>query len=575
MMEDPVLPDNSVTLPRMTDAALQAVNRLMADKQYRIKVPAGLIPSRHDRINPDYIRYSLNDQVGHVQRCVASTLKLLPPGDQNAFLSRLASRDPLAPAVLQAARSIDIRQLSGILLRLQSQADEVDTVQMVPYIRTLFRSLLRVYYLGHAGVAQAYRAVYALALEEFVPADPAGYRLDAVAAIDEWRYIFDKLIPGLYPLLLRMTSSSLLNIHDLFYTNGSLLLAWLSLKPEDILIRRPQDAAQPVDENILNRPLPETVVDEQDGPVLPDDVQEGLSILERLFPEAGWDRLEDYPDLCPYFQPIAQFQDGFNQLAPDNPLHLTMILLWVLEQLFYGLRSIKFEPVKVISPREEAEPVETILEEWILYQEQIFEKQFIPDLKEFTHQIYTQPEYYKNQYGRRLLSNMYSLMKNVYLPFLNIRMYAISRPAKDEALAPFYVRVGTLKRLLSRYNQQVHEILEMQSGVRTGSVAGIENPWAGYRFEIENPVSKRLDALCGGKQSKSRTNDLLLDWTLKILAVLDWWINDRDSPAYKSDPSHLYRVVEPDSRVPAFGVKARTDVGALFARKLKESTPDA
>lgn len=573
MKDNPELPENSLSLPRMIDTDLQAIHRLMADRQYRIKLPMGLIPSRHDRINPSFIRYSLNDQVGHLQRCVACTAKLLPPADQG-FMQGLAQRDPLAPAVLQATCSIDVRQLSGILLRLQSQAEEIETVQMIPYVRTVFRSLLRVYYLGFPGVAQAYRTAFALALDEFLPADLAGYRIDTVAAIDEWRYIFDKLIPNLYPLLLRMTSSSLLNFHDLFYTHGSLLLAWLSLNPNSILIRRPQDVAQPVDDQILSRPLPETAVEDA-GFALPEDVQEGLAILERLFPEAGWDRLQDYPDLCPYFQPIAQFQDGFNQLAPENPVHLTIILLWVLEQLFYGLRSIKFEPIKVISPREEAEPVEKILEEWILYQEQIFEKQFIPDLKEFTHQIYTQPEYYKNQYGRRLLSNMYSLMKNVYLPYLSIRLYAIARPAKNEALAPFYVRVRTLKRLLDRYNFQVHKILDMQSGARVGSVPGIENPWATYRFEIENPVSKRLDALCGGKQSKNRTNDLLLDWALKILAVLDWWINDRDSPAYKSDPSHLYRVVEPGSRVPAFRIKERTDVGALFARKLKERYPDA
>jgi len=51
--------------------------------------------------------------------------------------------------------------------------------------------------------------------------------------------------------------------------------------------------------------------------------------------------------------------------------------------------------------------------------------------------------------------------------------------------------------------------------------------------------------------------------------VLDWWVNDKESPAYRKNPEHLYRVLEPGSSVPAFGVKARTDIEALFAKTLR------
>ncbi len=560
------------SLPQMSDTALQAVNRLMADKTYRIKTGAGLLRERTDRINPDFVQYVLNDYVGHVQKCVASTRKMLPPEEQTAFYARLRDKEPMAMQVMQIARTIDVRQLSGILLRLQTNPTEVQTLHLVPFMRVLFRPLLRVYYLGSAVVARCYRSVYALVLEEFVPADPASYRMDVASAVDEWRYIFEKVIVGLYPLLLRMTSTTVMNMHDLFYTRGSLLLSWLGLDAGEILIVRNSDVLSgDKNDDILNRPVVAAAEGSNQDSVIPDDVQRGLELLENLFPEAGWERLDEKPDLCPYFQPIFQFQDGFNQLSPENPMHLTIVLLWILEQLFYGLRLIKFEPIKVISSREEPEPVEKILEDWILYLETIFEKTFVPELKEFTHQIYTQPEYHKNQYGRRLLSNMYSLMKNYFLPFYDIRMYAITRPLKDEPLAPFYLRVKNLHRVLEKYHGQITEVMETHKGQAVGAVPGVLNPWENYKFDIENPVSKRLDALCGGKQSKLRTNALLLDYTLHILSVLDWWLNDRDSFAYQSDPAMLYRETESGSKIPAFGVKPRTDITDIFLKKLKEN----
>jgi len=103
------------------------------------------------------------------------------------------------------------------------------------------------------------------------------------------------------------------------------------------------------------------------------------------------------------------------------------------------------------------------------------------------------------------------------------------------------------------------------------SVPGVMNPWEQYKFDIANPVSRRLDAICGGKTSKIRTNAMLIHSTLMILNVLDWWINDRTSFAYQESPEYLYRVIEPGSSVPAFGVQARTDVETLFIRHLKEN----
>lgn len=558
------------TLPVISDKELLEMNQLMVDKRYRIKLPAGFLRlDRAEKINPDFVLYTLNDYLGHIQKCVASTRKMLPFDDNARFYSKLEKVDETGYKLVMLVKNIDIKQLSAMLLVLQRNPRDVTMMQLVPLIHLLFQSLIIVYYLGATEVSRKYKNVYSFVLKEVIPEDPEGLKSHTSSAIEEWHYIFDQIYTGLYPLVLRMCSPAMLTMHQLFYAHGSRVLAWLRISPSVVLIKNDQneDRKAEVEEAL---PEPEISADEENEvEQVPDEVQEGLAILEKLFPEAGWDVMETMPDLCPYFQPILQFQDGFTQLAPENPLHQTMILLWILEELFQGLRLIKFEPLQPLSALEDTEDINTILEEWILYQENVFDKNFSLDLKEYTHQIYTQPEYYKNPYGRKLLSNMYTLLKTAFLPYFDIRLYGSAKMPKDDRLPPFFIRVIRLKKLLSRYNYAIQSAAPGSEQNATGSVPGVQNPWATYKFDIPNPVSKRLDAICGGKYIKSRTNALLIQYTLSILNVLDWWINNKESFAYKQAPDYLYRVIEPGSAVPAFGVKARTDVESLFLRHLK------
>jgi len=556
-------------LPVLADKELTAMNQLMMDSRYKIKSAASFLRTdRSDRVNPDFILYTLNDYLGHLQNCVASTKKMLPFETNAPFYENLAKYDPVAFKLVSIIRSIDIKMLGGMLLQLQKAPRETTVSQLIPFVSLLFQSLIRVYYLGAPGIAKKYRTIYSFILKECCPADPEGLKQYTSSAIAEWHYIFDQICNGLYPLVLRMASPVMLTQTQLFYANGSRVLAWLQVAPAEILIVK--DGEGDKTENVPAPPpvkeLPEEAFDTVE---VPPEVQEGIDILERLFPEAGWKDLGTMPDFCPYFQPILQFQDAFSQLAPDNPLQATLILLLILEELFQGLRLIKFVPMQPLSAIDESEDLNKILEEWILYQEIVFDKNFSADLKEYTHQIYTQPEYNKAPYGRTQLSNMYTLIKTMFLPYFDIRLYGTAKIQKDDRLPPFYLRVLRLKRLLGRYYEEIRAAPPGSDVNTTGSLPGIQNPWGQYKFDIANAVSKRLDALCGGKHSKTKTNAVLIRYTYLILCVLDWWINDKNSYAYQNTPDYLYRVTEPGKSVPAFGIKVRTDVDAVFLKHLK------
>ncbi len=564
--------NHPVTLPEVDDKVLQEMNQLMADRRYRIKQPVGLFKvDKADLASQEFVLYTLNDYMGHIQQCIAATRKMLPFQNQAKFLQDLAEITPAGAQVLSVVNQIDLRKISAELLRLQESPREVTVARLIPFMRLLFRPLIKVYYLGPEGMAKVYRSIYLYITKKMVPADPEGLKQGTSTAIEKWYYILETVCTGLYPLLLRMTSPAMLTMYQLFYTRGSRLLSWLDVVPEEVLL--PKDIPDTVKFKIEDEAEKQEKEkqQEEDEDQVPEDVVEGLDLLERLFPDAGWDRLETLPDMCGYFQPILQFQDAFTQLAPDNPLHQTMILFWILEELYQGLRLIKFEALAPISSKDDVEDIQPILEQWILYQETIFDKTLSPELKSYTHQIYTQPNFHKTPYGRKLLSSMYTMIKNMFLPHFDVRMYGYARLPKDDRLPPFYIRVRRLKRLLARYNEALGPWPPNPGNDPEASVPGVMNPWEMYKFDIANPVSKRLDALCGGKTSKIRTNALLIHSTLTILNVLDWWINDRKSFAYRDSPEYLYRVIEPGSSVPAFGVQARSDVETLFIKHLKEN----
>jgi hypothetical protein len=559
----------SESLPQLSDKDLLAMNQLMADKKYRIKLPSNfLISDRSDKVNPDFILYTLNDYLGHIQKCVASTKKMLPFDDNSFFYEKLQQQDLLGYKIISIVKNVDLKNLSGMLIKLQRKPHEVTIQHLIPFVHQLFQFLIRIYYLGSPIVSKKYKSLYALIQRELVPLDPLGLKDHTTSAIEEWHYIFDSICSGLYPLVLRMCSAEMLGQHQLFYSKGSRVLAWLHVPPGDILIYNEKEAEKKAPVTVLP-PKEEQIIEADTKEPLPLEVQEGLKVLELLFPEAGWEKLENMPDMCPYFQPIFQFNDGFTQLAPDNPLQLSLILLAILEELFQGLRLIKFVALQPQSQLDEIEDINKILEDWILYQEIVFNKNFCVDLKEYTHQIYTQPEYNKSPYGRMLLSNMYTLIKTSFLPYFDIRLYGTAKLQKDDRLPPFFLRVMRLKRLLERYHNSIKAASPVREADLSGSVPGIQNPWDMYKFDISNPVSRRLNAICGGKNSKIKTNALLIQYTLSILNVLDWWINDKYSYAYNNTPEYLYRVIEPGNPIPAFGVKSRTDAEAIFMKHLK------
>ena len=76
-----------------------------------------------------------------------------------------------------------------------------------------------------------------------------------------------------------------------------------------------------------------------------------MPILQnQMFPEAGFDRIDEHPDMYPYFQPLFHFKDGFNMLSPENPIQVICVLQHIIEGLAFTTPSLP--PLPAEPPRQ-------------------------------------------------------------------------------------------------------------------------------------------------------------------------------------------------------------------------------
>jgi hypothetical protein len=157
-----------------------------------------------------------------------------------------------------------------------------------------------------------------------------------------------------------------------------------------------------------------------------------------------------------------------------------------------------------------------------------------------------------------------------FFPYLHFDYMMSTPPLRKSDDKPFYVAVRDLRRLLTGVAAGI------EAGVKNGGAAkaaicdGIDNPWTPYLFQIPNPLSRRLDALLGGRQPRRKNNAALVFYTLSVATVLDSLINDKDSWAYRTGAGKLYRSVEGEGAKPQFGVDLKIDADAIFKRVMKE-----
>ncbi|MGI5173081.1 hypothetical protein H0R92_05715 [Treponema sp. OMZ 840] len=563
------LPSKKYRLPVLNNRQRQLFDKLMISQEYRIRPAPGFFAMLFsfgrggpERVSDSFIKNDLTAHLQHIDSFIESiqSLVLALP---NTYKNKINKDDDFIFRALRIIYNWDTLPVKQELSAVKKKTSWILIEDMVPFVKELYRPLIQLYFLGEMQMTRIIKKLYGWTLETQSAKNENIQHLNAARqAASEWLYIFGQIIKGVYPLLMRMCVNEFESYPEFYTKRISEIMRFLEITKYDIILPKKDTDSKKERRSETDEKKEEQTKDT----VHKEHAQEGkqslilqsLGVLEKLFPEAGWLHLADYPDMYPYFQPLYSFPDGFNLLAPTNPLQVTIVLLRIIEDFFQGCRNIPLGQADVGDNPFEQDNLQKVFADWTQYREVLFDKIMVPNLKEYVNQAYTQGDFHTSRYGKRELSNWLWQTKYYFHPHLVFEISFIERPRIDNTYIPLPERIRAL----------VHLFSDM---IRQADAAEISLPLnlsAAYSFDVENSISYRLNLLLGGSKSKERTNLNLMKYTLCALRVLDWWINDRESLAYAREISIPYRTSD-GSTQPLLSVPLRTDQRDVFLRNLR------
>ena len=560
------------SLPELNPKERHLMDRIMMSEDYKIKSNYGLFnfvrkfkKNGDELVRKSFIEFNIQKHTEHLQEFI-TTVKSIIQIAPETYKAKILSSEEDKFRFLRTVGSWTMKDIKKYLFELQDIADECTVDRMVPFVREMYRYLLKIYYLGETKVSNFFKEIYA-DFAKYPKFDLKKAQLLSKTGITEWFYLYSQVIKGLYPLLMRMSSTKFDYFQDFFIVQTGNILTFLGLTKFDLLLpNKKSDKNQtPKEEPKQEEEKKAETEKKQESQKKSDLVEAGLKLLDNLFPQAGFNQIEKMPDMFPYFQPLYQFRDGYNLLAPENPLQITVTLLRITEDLFQGCRNIAFTEENEEDVSQNTEKLSSILSEWSVYREILFEKNYAEQLTDFVNNEYSQGDYKSTLFGKKMLTSILWQTKYNFLPYFEFEQLLLEKPKNDSQFRPMCIRVGFLLRYLTTLAKN------LDSAKGQGMVMGIQNPWVKYKFDIPNIVSKRMDVLLGAKRADgAATNANLIKYSLLVVAVLDWWVNNPSSPAYSTDSSKIYRI-NPEDGGPAFSVPTRTDQNKLFAERVKQN----
>ena len=551
-------------LPNVSKRVNTLIDKLMMSPDYKIKPNFGIFnflrnwqKNGAEKVLPELYEYSIKQKIEHMESfiTVIKTLIQIAPA---TYKSKIANGSEPKFKFLRMVASWSLQPIKTEFLNLENAPAPLIVADFIPLIRAIYKPLITIYYFGENKIPKLIKEIYS---DEVAYPDAPQEKLSGFAkqAITEWLYITSEIIKKLYPLLMRMSGNNYDSYPSFFNTQVAQILKFVGLHKFDLLLpEKPKE--QPVEQKKSKvAPPPQKGIKDS-------TVTTGLKLLEQLFPQSGFDNIENHPDLYPYFQPIYNFLDGFNLLSPQNPIQTIMVLQRIIEDCFQGCRNIRF--VEPEQQKQGAESINSIIDEWSAYREDNFERLYCEPLIEFVNTLYSQPDYDKSHIGKKTITNL--LWQNTYhfMPNFKFDQLLLEHPANESKYRPMFHRTDYARKFLTAVVNECDA-----AAANRGPCKLIQNPWEHYQFDISNEVSKRLDVILGAQNKTPKTNANnanLLKYTLCFISVLDWWINNPDSPAYQTDPMEIYRISSVDGK-PQFSVEERNDQNKLFIEAIKAS----
>ncbi len=566
----------AANLPTISSKDNAKIDKLMMSDAFAIKPNYGLFnflkklaKDGSEKVIPEFAEITLKAHLDHINAFI-SVIKTIIQISPDTYKAKIQNDTAQKFKFLRKVSEWSTRDAKLAFVNLETLQDTPVVADLVPFVKAVYRLLITIYYVGEPMVIRIIKEIYADLLH-YPNADKDKFSRFAKEAITEWMYLYTRIIRGLYPLLMRMCGTPYDEFPHFFVAQVSSILNFLGLKKFDLLLpekkvdpeevrkaKEAEDKAKEAEEKKKEQEKQELAQNEM--------VERGVALLDRLFPGAGFLKLDTFPDMWPYFDPLYDFDEAYLMLAPENPVQITIILCEILQDLFRACNKMQFnvEGNPAFASREDN--LTKALSEWPVYVDTLFSRDYGEQLKQLVNQTYTQANYITTRAGKKCVTDILWLTKYSFLPHFTFEQLLLERPINNNKYLALFIRTAFLRDAFNDLTKQIS-----QSEINRGTIGGLNNPWAHYDFEITSPISKRLDVLLNAKDKSENTtanNANIIKYISCILSVLDWWINSRGSPAYKADSRKIYRTI-PGTQEPAFSVEPREDQDQLFAAAVR------
>jgi hypothetical protein len=573
------------------------MDRYAAQPEFEIKSPLQALVSLLyffgepvECVNPRFISSRMGIYYKKVEQLVNAT-RLLIPRTNARRSERLKKVAPYYSSILDVIRYWDIERIDDELTRIRINSRSVTLYDFAEFVRNIYRPIFVLEKLNmDLHIKGAYKVLYKIiCIEE--PAEPKEKSQELIrTAVGAFSDIRHEVQFGLYPLLMKFISDRWFPYEQLFIERRRRFMSFLGLnendqiKPldagaghteevnmdnvqEDIDKEKEEDEAGQEEAKEQNDPqAAEKKAREEAAKIEKRAVDHSLKALESLFPKAGWEKLEEYPDLYPYFVNVYQMRRGYELIGPSDPLLQAAVLMHIMEDICVGLRTVTFGTATGPdgNPAQINELIGATIANWRHYIEDSFVKEYLPRVAEYCRLLEHSSESRNSSFAKRILNDIRWTRRLYFLPYFKFDSLG-PPPFQKQDVVAIYGEVRNLRKYLTLVAAGIEQGNRLGGAEAKVQCDGIMNPWDKYNFEIVNPVSRRLDALLTPDR---RNNTALVFFALSVITILDNLLNNENSWAYGEKVGPVFRSVDNKGVTPVFGVDKKLDADKIFKEEM-------
>ncbi|MDR2480368.1 MAG: hypothetical protein LBD48_13815 [Treponema sp.] len=588
------------------------MDRYAAQPEFDIKNSAQVLVSVFsffseppDYVNPRFVTRRMNDYYQKIEQLVASTRTLFPRNNIKRN-DRMKKTSPFVYSILDAIRYWNIERIDSDMAKIQAHPRTARIAEFADILRAVYKPLFILEQLDmEAHIKNSYKLLYKILYIESPMNAKEKYQgliRTALAALADIRRDVGFC---LYPLLMKLVSDRWLPYERFFIDRRRRYMSFLGVTSQEQIAAVDMNAQQvegdietlqadaeeqeqtnteaagsaeaPENPETAKPAEPEEDISEPEAAARKAQeaakefdrkaLDRGRTALEALFPKAGWENIEDFPDLYPYFADTYTLKKGYELIAPADPLQQIAILMHILEDLFFGLRYVRFGSITGSDGNlvDVENYLGDIINNWRRYLDDSFIKEYLPRLVEYCRILENASESRTSVYAKKIVNELHWVKRLYFLPYYKFESLG-PPPFQKQDASPVYTQIRQLRKYLTSVAVGIEQGTRQGGAETRAACDGINNPWEPYNFEVPNPISRRLDMMLAPKK---RNNASLIFFSLAAATVLDYLVNNESSWAYGPRPGPLFRSINNEGITPMFGVEKKYDAEQIFKEALK------